>query len=211
MSNTEASIADHETEKDTRRAEADGVLDDHAAGFRPATRRVGLRPNLHLYADLEALIEQAEALDDDDPRIDEIEAEFFDVKARFEQERAVVLRAISSEVVRAVSRQAVADGLDPSALADRLKVLSKPKRPDAQAIADLQDEAAEAAVRLNCRTIAAMVVDDDEVDEDWLFALSRSSESEYLRLCEVVAELQSAPERVAPDFSRARSATRRAG
>lgn len=207
----ESSIADYESPKAQGRERADAVLDDHAAGFRSATTQVRLRPNLHLMASLQALIAEAEQLEDDDPRLDEIEAEFEDIKAEFEAEKVLTLRAIASEVVRSIGRDAKADGLDPVALADRLAALSKPKRPDVEAIEDLKDEAAEVGLRIQCRTIAAMVVGDDEVDEEWLLTLSRSSESEFLRLCEVVGKLQSDPERVAPDFSRARSATRRAG
>jgi uncharacterized protein with von Willebrand factor type A (vWA) domain len=205
----EATIADYATTpKDQRGAVADKALDDYATGFRPGTKRVHLRPNLHLYAELERLLDEAEAADDDD--IDAIEEEFESVKAEFEAERVVVLHAISSDLVRKIGREARRDGLDTEALRKRLEALSKPKRVDVDAMEALQDEAAEVALRINARTIAAMV-DDADIDEEWIVALARNAEHEYHQLTEAVSELQKSPQRVAPDFSRARSATRRAG
>jgi hypothetical protein len=206
----EASIADLSSTPDDRRKSADEALDRHASGFHAGTKRVHVRPNLHLMADLEELIEQAEALDDDDPRLDEIEAEFETVKARFDEDRALTLRALSSDLVREISRQARKDGLDTGALQSRLTALRKPKRPDLDAIEAVEDEAIEIGLRIQARLVAAMVVDED-VTEEWLVSLARTAEHEWLELSQAAGELQSNPGRVAPDFSRARSVTRRAG
>lgn len=200
---TEASIADPTPTKD-----ADNVLDDYAAGFRPATKRVKVRPNLHLMARLEEIVERAE--DADDYEIDALEAEYDEVRAQFEAEQVIVLRAISGDVVREVRRDARKDGIDPHALAQRAEALSKAKRPDTAALEDLQGELEHVARTLNARIIEAMAEDED-VTADWIEALYQSAPHEYAVLDRAATELLKNPGRVAPDFSRARFGTRRAG
>lgn len=205
---SEASIGDP-TPTDEQRNGADQVLNDYAAGFRAATKRVKVRPNLHLYAELERILEEAEHADDDET-LDALEAEFDATKEQFEEERVIVLRAISEDVKREIRRAARKDGVDPAALIQRAKDINKAKRPDVDALEQVEAELAETMRHLNSLLIAAMAVDGD-ITAAWLDELHKTAPHEYAEIDKAATELNENPERVAPDFSRARFGSRRAG
>lgn len=109
MSNDERSLAEinPETEDMMTAAVERGPLDvsEFLAGVRAVRRQVWIKPNLHLFADLERMVDDIEAAPEDadvDALIDEYEA----AKARFEQRERWVVEQRSVERRRLVRRKA---------------------------------------------------------------------------------------------------------
>lgn len=163
------------------------------AGARAARKRVRIRPNAHLLADLEALVEQAAAATSDD-EAEQVEAEYERVKAQYEQTFPVVIEARSNDWLRQVAKDAKQDGINP----DR-KGLSP-------------DERSVHTRRLLMRQIAGQIVHPTKgVTVDALEALYAASEQEADKLFRAVRAVNTQPSGESPDFSRAPSGTRRAG
>ena len=108
MSTDERSLADEAPEpSDVSEPAERGPLsvDEFLAGVRAVRRQVWLRPNLHLFADLERLVGEIEAAPDG-ADLDDLIDEYESIKARFEQSERWVVEQRSHERRRHVREQA---------------------------------------------------------------------------------------------------------
>lgn len=200
MSNDERSLAEinPETEDMMTAAVERGPLDvsEFLAGVRAVRRQAWVRPNLHLFADLERLVDEIEAADEATPECDALIDEYEALKVRFESRERWVVEQRSVERRRHVRREAAG-------------VLGIELTPNGESVVDDDADGTKGGV-LESHVIADHVVEPEGVTGAQIQALFDASPSEgtvlgsaIIRVNRVVDETVASE--VLRDFSSRRS------